>query len=118
MRKQGIATATVSGENPGNVQLSVKMGKSMTNKQSNNTAPSKSKNESVIRLFAFSTPSRLKILINVGTNAAVSAPSANILRNELGKKNAAVNASAINPTPKKLTCKISRVSPKSLLTNV
>ena len=62
---------------------------------------------------AASSPSCLRVAVNVGTNAEVSAPSASRSRNRFGIRNATKNASATAPAPNRAANTISRASPSS-----
>lgn len=68
--------------------------------------------------IACSFPSDTNFPDNIGTNAAVKAPSANKLRNKLGSLNETKKASETNPAPKKLAITISRTKPVHLLIRV
>ena len=57
-------------------------------------------------------------LANKGTKAELNAPSAKSRRNVLGKRKAALKASATGPVPKAEAISISRVKPKTRLINV
>src|SRR5205085_9935249 len=50
--------------------------------------------------------------VNVGMNAAESAPSANRSRSRLGTRNATLNASVAKPAPKNAAITCSRASPR------
>lgn len=60
----------------------------------------------------------LSVLTTVGIKAAERAPSANILRNELGILYAVKKASDNPLTPRYFTMRTSRTIPKNLLNNV
>ena len=63
------------------------------------------------RLFA----RRREVLVNVGTNAALIAPSANRSRSRLGMRNATLYASMAAPAPKNEATTCSRTTPRMRL---
>lgn len=80
--------------------------------------PSMTKKERLISLLTSCLESTLITFTKVGIKAALRAPSANILRSELGILYAVKKASERGPAPKNCTSKISRIRPNILLSNV
>ena len=67
------------------------------------------------RRHAASRPWPVSVRVNVGTNAAVIAPSANRSRRRLGMRNATLKASICIPAPKTAASTVSRTSPSTRL---
>ena len=67
---------------------------------------------------AASLPSFATLPAKSGTKAALKAPSANRLRNILGRRSATKNASETGPAPRKAAINISRTKPSTRLTMV
>ena len=65
--------------------------------------------------IASSCPSCSNFLPNIGTKAALNAPSPKIRRKRLGKRNAEKNASPNRPDPKYFAIRISRKNPSTRL---
>src|SRR5262245_29418359 len=67
------------------------------------------------RRHAAASPSRSKHCVNVLTNAAESAPSANRSRSRFGMRKAVMNASSSRPAPKQTANTCSRTTPSTRL---